>query len=82
MEGRSDIGEIRDIDIQDLLGREPVILDTAGISEKLKNKKVLVTGGGGSIGSELCRQIASFMPSTILIFDIYENNAYSLQLEL
>ncbi|MDI9461427.1 MAG: polysaccharide biosynthesis protein [Saccharofermentanales bacterium] len=82
MEGRSNIGEMRDIDIQDLLGRDPVVLDTAGISEKIKNKTVLVTGGGGSIGAELCRQIASFLPSTILIFDIYENNAYSLQLEL
>ena len=82
IEGRSNIGEIRDIDITDLLGRDPVILDTEGISDKIKNKTVLVTGGGGSIGSELCRQIASYLPATILILDIYENNAYSLQLEL
>lgn len=82
IEGRSNIGPARDVDIEDLLGRDPVKLDSAGISGEIKNKTVLITGGGGSIGSELCRQIASYMPASILIFDIYENNAYRLQLEL
>lgn len=82
IEGGSNIGPIRDIDIEDLLGRNPVKLDTQGISDKIKDKTVLVTGGGGSIGSELCRQLAAYKPERILIFDIYENNVYSLQLDL
>lgn len=74
--------QIRDVEVEDLLGREPVMLDNDGIEAYIKNKKVLVTGGGGSIGSELCRQIARFNPRELLIFDIYENNAYELQNEL
>ena len=65
-----------------MLGREEVQLDKSGISDYLTNKVVLVTGGGGSIGSELCRQIATFNPKKLLILDIYENNAYDLQNEL
>ena len=74
--------QVRDVSIEDLLGREEVALNTQEIADYLKNETVLVTGGGGSIGSELCRQIASFSPKKLIIFDIYENNAYDLQHEL
>ena len=77
-----DLKQIRDVDLKDLLGREEIHLDKNGISDYLTNKVVLVTGGGGSIGSELCRQIATFNPKKLLILDIYENNAYDLQNEL
>lgn len=73
---------IRDIKIEDLLGRDSVSLDTTEILGYIKDKTVLVTGGGGSIGSELCRQIAQYNPAMLLILDIYENNAYDLQQEL
>lgn len=73
---------IRDIDILDLLGRDEVHLNVEEISGYLAGKTVLVTGGGGSIGSELCRQIALFHPKKLIIFDIYENNAYDVQNEL
>lgn len=77
-----DLKQVRDVDLKDLLGREEIQLDKSGISDYLTNKVVLVTGGGGSIGSELCRQIATFKPKKLLILDIYENNAYDLQNEL
>lgn len=77
-----DVKKIRDVDLRDLLGREEVELDKSGISEYLTGKVILVTGGGGSIGSELCRQIARFNPKKLIILDIYENNAYDLQTEL
>ncbi len=73
---------LRDVDIADLLFREEIEIDTKSISDYLTGKTVLVTGGGGSIGSELCRQIAKFSPDTLIIFDIYENNAYELFTEL
>ena len=73
---------IRDVNISDLLGRDEVVLDTEAISGYLHDKVVLVTGGGGSIGSELCRQIVNFQPKLLIILDIYENNAYDLQMEL
>jgi FlaA1/EpsC-like NDP-sugar epimerase len=73
---------IRNVDVEDLLGRETVKLDMEGISDYLEDKVVLVTGGGGSIGSELCRQITKFKPRQLIILDIYENNAYDLQNEL
>ncbi|EYE87669.1 hypothetical protein Q428_11960 [Fervidicella metallireducens AeB] len=76
------IKSIRDVEVEDLLGREPVKLDMEGIAEYIENKRILVTGGGGSIGSELCRQIARFKPYLLVILDIYENNAYDLQNEL
>ncbi|MGE4284851.1 MAG: polysaccharide biosynthesis protein [Clostridia bacterium] len=76
------INAIRDVQIEDLLGREPVKVDLDEISGYLTDKVVLVTGGGGSIGSELCRQIAGFNPKKLLILDIYENNAYDIQNEL
>ena len=73
---------LRDVNIADLLLRDEVTLDMDSISFYLKDKVVLVTGGGGSIGSELCRQIAKFSPKLLIIFDIYENNAYELYSEL
>jgi FlaA1/EpsC-like NDP-sugar epimerase len=76
------LDKIRDIEVEDLLGRDPVKLDMNGIADYIKGKVILVTGGGGSIGSELCRQIARFNPSELAILDIYENNAYDLQNEL
>ncbi|GKU31636.1 nucleoside-diphosphate sugar epimerase [Clostridium folliculivorans] len=76
------LNKIRDVDVEDLLGRDPIKLDMDGISDYLEDKVVLVTGGGGSIGSELCRQIVRFNPKQLLILDIYENNAYDLQNEL
>ncbi len=80
--GKVSISQIRDVEIEDLLGREPVSVDLAGICGYLRDKVVLVTGGGGSIGSELCRQIATHSPKKLLILDIYENNVYDLQQEL
>lgn len=76
------LSDIREVDIEDLLGRDPVKLELDGIDAYLKNKAVLVTGGGGSIGSEIARQIAKFKPSVLILFDIYENNVYELQQEL
>lgn len=73
---------IRDVDITDLLERDPIKLDNDGIKAKITGKTVMVTGGGGSIGSELCRQIAKFNPKKLVVVDIYENNAYDLQNEL
>ena len=73
---------VREVEIDDLLGRSPVRLDNPHIAEFLHGKTVLVTGGGGSIGSELCRQVMRFHPGKLLIFDIYENCAYELQMEL
>lgn len=80
--GNLSLNQLRDVDEEDLLGREPIKLDHKGISEYLTGRRVLVTGGGGSIGSELCRQIAQFSPKELMILDIYENNAYDLQNEL
>jgi FlaA1/EpsC-like NDP-sugar epimerase len=76
------IQKIRDVSIEDLLQREPVVLDLEEISLYIKEKIILVTGGGGSIGSELCRQISSFGPRQLIILDNYENNAYDIQNEL
>jgi len=73
---------VRDVEIEDLLGREPIKLETEDVSGYVAGKTVLVTGGGGSIGSELCRQIAANKPKLLVIFDIYENNAYDIQNEL
>lgn len=76
------IGKMRDVEIEDLLGRDPIKLNDKEIKAYIEGKRVLVTGGGGSIGSELCRQIVKFKPAELLILDIYENNAYDLQNEL
>ena len=82
IQGEASISKIKDVDLEDLLGREPIVLDNKGITNYISGKTVLVTGGGGSIGSELCRQIANFNPKQLIIFDIYENNAYEIQNEL
>ena len=82
LDGKVSIKRLRDVKIEDLLGREPVKVNLEEISGYIKNKVVLVTGGGGSIGSELCRQIARFQPKELLIFDISENNVYSLEYDL
>ena len=73
---------MRSIEIDDILARDPIVLDNAGIANYVTGRTVLITGGGGSIGSELCRQIMKFHPAKLVIFDIYENNAYDIQMEL
>lgn len=80
--GEVDVSKLRDVDVEDLLGRDPIKVDIDSILGYVKDKTVLVTGGGGSIGSELCRQIASHQPRRLIILDIYENNAYEIQQEL
>ncbi len=76
------VRQIRNVEIEDLLGREPIKIDLDCVMNYVSGKVVMVTGGGGSIGSELCRQIAAYNPKQLIIFDIYENNAYEIQLEL
>jgi len=76
------VSELRDVAIEDLLGRETIAPDLGEVFRFINGKVVLVTGGGGSIGSELCRQVAGHNPKQLIIFDIYENNAYAIQLEL
>lgn len=80
--GEITLAKMKDVDIADLLGREQINVDLEEILESLRGKTVLVTGGGGSIGSELCRQIARHKPGLLVIFDIYENNAYDIEQEL
>lgn len=80
--GEVDVSKLRDVDVEDLLGRDPIKVDLDSILGYVQNKVVLVTGGGGSIGSELCRQIATHKPKKLIIVDIYENNAYDVQQEL
>ncbi|NLC67284.1 MAG: polysaccharide biosynthesis protein, partial [Clostridiaceae bacterium] len=82
IDGRISLNMVRDVQFEDLLGRDVVKTDLNGIADYLRDKVVLVTGGGGSIGSELCRQVAEFNPRTLIILDFYENNAYELQNEL
>ncbi|MEG1167713.1 polysaccharide biosynthesis protein [Gordonibacter sp.] len=79
-----EIGEVRlrDVDVADLLGREEIVLNTRAVSGYIAGETVLVTGGGGSIGSELCRQLCKVAPARIVVFDIYENDAYMLRNEL
>ncbi len=81
-DGQVSVSKMRHVDIQDLLGRDPVTVDINEIIGYIEGKVVLVTGGGGSIGSELCRQIASHNPERLIILDIYENNAYDIEQEL
>lgn len=76
------VKSIRNVDVLDLLGRDPVEVDLDSIMGYVKDKTIMVTGGGGSIGSELCRQLISHKPKRLIIFDIYENSAYDIQQEL
>ncbi len=76
------VSRLKSVEVEELLGREPITVDMTEIYEYIKDKVILVTGGGGSIGSELCRQIANRGPKQLIIFDIYENNAYDIQIEL
>ncbi|GAA0110479.1 MULTISPECIES: polysaccharide biosynthesis protein [Clostridium] len=80
--GEASVSRIKDVELEDLLGREQVSLDGECIKNYINNNNIIVTGGGGSIGSELCRQIAIYNPKSLIIFDIYENNAYDIQNEL
>ena len=80
--GEIGVSKLRPVDPQDLLGREPIQVNQDQILSFIRGRVVLVTGGGGSIGSELCRQIARANPERLIIFDIYENNAYDIQMEL
>ncbi|WP_288222161.1 nucleoside-diphosphate sugar epimerase/dehydratase [uncultured Clostridium sp.] len=80
--GDATVSKIKDVELEDLLGRDPIVLDSKGISSYLNNKVVLVTGAGGSIGSELCRQIILFGPKKLILFDVYENTVYDIQNEL
>lgn len=80
--GTVDAGKKRKIQMQDLLGRDPIAVNLDEIYNYISGKVIMVTGGGGSIGSELCRQIALSAPKQLIIFDIYENNAYDIQMEL
>ena len=73
---------LRDVEIEDILGRDPIVLDNNNISNLIEGHVVMVTGGGGSIGSELCRQIMKYNPKELVIVDIYENNLYDIELEL
>jgi FlaA1/EpsC-like NDP-sugar epimerase len=76
------LSKMKSVAIEDLLGRDQIKVDMAEIFKQLKGKTILVTGGGGSIGSELCRQIAAHEPKQLIIFDVYENNAYEIEQEL
>lgn len=73
---------LKDVSVEDLLGRDPISTDMKEVYDLIEGKTILVTGGGGSIGSELCRQVAAHNPEKLIIFDIYENNAYAIQQEL
>lgn len=82
IDGKVEFKNIRDVEIDDLLGREPVELDMEKINGYVKDKVILVTGGGGTIGSEICRQISKYCPQKLIILDFFEGNAYSIQQEL
>ena len=80
--GEVSVNRLKDVELIDLLGRDPIQINNDEVFKMLKGKTILVTGGGGSIGSELCRQIAAHQPKQLIIFDIYENGAYDIQQEL
>ncbi|SDM37535.1 polysaccharide biosynthesis protein [Lachnospira pectinoschiza] len=82
VDGDFNVNSIRNVDVLDLLGRDPINVDIESIMGYVSDKVIMVTGGGGSIGSELCRQLVSHDPKKLIIFDIYENNAYDIQQEL
>ena len=80
--GKVSVSHIRDVEVEDLLGREQIELDMRSISDKLTGKTVLVTGAGGSIGSEICRQISRFSPQKLLLLGHGENSIYTIDMEL
>lgn len=80
--GEVSVSKLRDVEVEDLLGRDPIEVDLNSILGYVQGKRILVTGGGGSIGSEICRQIASHKPAMLIVLDIYENSAYDIQQEL
>lgn len=80
--GKAELNQVRGVEVEDLLGRDEVILDTSGIESYIKDQICLITGGGGSIGSEIVRQLVKYKPREIVVLDIYENNAYDLQQDL
>ena len=80
--GEVSVSTLRKVEIEDLLGREPIKLQVESVMDYVQGKKIIITGGGGSIGSELCRQVAAHEPQQLIIVDIYENNAYDIQQEL
>jgi FlaA1/EpsC-like NDP-sugar epimerase len=82
MSGKVSVNQFRDVQVEDLLGRDPVELDIAGIEEYIKGKTILVTGAGGSIGSEICRQISMFQPKELVLLGHGENSIYSIEMEL
>ena len=82
VKGEVTVSKMKKVSVEDLLGREPIKADMEEVFDFINGKRVLVTGGGGSIGSELCRQIAAHTPKQLIVFDIYENNAYDIQMEL
>ena len=82
VDGKVSVSQLRDVQIEDLLGRDPIKVNNDEVHRYIHGKVVMVTGGGGSIGSELCRQVAKDDPEQLIIFDIYENNAYEIQQEL
>lgn len=82
MTGNVSVASMKEVDVEDLLGRDPIRVNMKEIFQYIEGKTVLITGGGGSIGSELARQVAAQKPKQLILFDVYENNAYSIQLEL
>lgn len=82
IDGKVNVTKIRDVQIEDLLGRDPIEMNLNDMNKIINGKIIMVTGGGGSIGSELCRQIAKYSPKQLVLVDIYENNAYDIQQEL
>ena len=82
IDGKVNITKVRDVQIEDLLGREPIKMNLDDMNGIIKDKIIMVTGGGGSIGSELCRQIVKYEPNQLVLIDIYENNAYDIQQEI
>ncbi|WP_242281623.1 nucleoside-diphosphate sugar epimerase/dehydratase, partial [Bacillus cereus group sp. BfR-BA-01454] len=82
LDGKLAVNEFRDVQVEDLLGREPIQLDDAGIGEKISGKTILVTGAGGSIGSEICRQVMKYKPAKIVLLGHGENSIYTIEMEL
>ncbi|HDR4945905.1 TPA: polysaccharide biosynthesis protein [Bacillus cereus] len=82
LDGKLSVNEFRDVQVEDLLGREPIKLDDAGIGEKITGKTILVTGAGGSIGSEICRQVMKYKPAKIVLLGHGENSIYNIEMEM